>query len=68
MPCHFPLSISSIQVLSVLIFSEMYILSNYKYQLAISMNIQKDFTQRVSRKAVLVCKDPYLVLNNIYTE
>ena len=26
-------------------FSEMYILSNYKYKLAISMNIQKDFTQ-----------------------
>ena len=26
-------------------FSEMYILSNYKYKLAIAMNIQKDFTQ-----------------------
>ena len=49
-------------------FSEMYILSNYKYQFAISMNIQKDYT-RVSREDVPACKDPYLVLNNnIYKE
>ena len=50
-------------------FSEMYISSNYKYRLTISMNIPKDFTQESPGKAVLVCKDPYLVLhNNIYKE
>ena len=46
----------------------MYILSNYKYQLAIAMNILEDFTQD-SREAVQVCKDPYLLCkNNIYKE
>ena len=50
-------------------FSEMYMLSNYKYQLATSMNVQKDFTQESPWKLFLYAKTPYLVLNsNIYKE